>query len=167
MSLSGQCTAQSTESGTVENVLTPQGCENEDVTVRTWGWLAAVIDVVLIVLFAVIGRSSHGEANAPLALWTTAWPFLAGWAIGYVTSGGWARPLRLWPTGVVVWILTVFVGLAIRVATGQGDVDGNPLPISFVIVATVVLGMFLLGWRLLARGLQRLVVRRSSSTRSA
>jgi hypothetical protein len=54
-----------------------------------------------------------------------------------------------------VWILTVFIGLAIRVATGQGDVDGNPLPISFVIVATIVLGVFLLGWR----GIARLVLR--------
>jgi hypothetical protein len=139
-------------------------CDNGRVTVRTWGWLAAVIDVVLIVVFALIGRSSHGEANAPLALWTTAYPFLAGWVIGYVTSGAWARPLRFWPTGVVVWILTVFVGMAIRVATGQGVVDGNPLPISFVIVATIVLGVFLLGWRAVARGVTRA---RSRRTRTA
>ncbi|WP_267442849.1 MULTISPECIES: DUF3054 domain-containing protein [unclassified Curtobacterium] len=136
-------------------------------TVRTWGWLAAVIDVVLIVVFALIGRSSHGEANAPLALWTTAYPFLAGWAIAYVTSGAWARPLRFWPTGVVAWILTVFVGMAIRVATGQGVVDGNPLPISFLIVATIVLGVFLLGWRAVARGVIRLRARRTPSTREA
>jgi hypothetical protein len=139
----------------------------EGVTVRTWGWLAAVIDVVLVVVFALIGRSSHGEANAPLALWTTAYPFLAGWAIAYVTSGAWARPLRFWPTGVVAWILTVFVGMAIRVATGQGVVDGNPLPISFLIVATIVLGVFLLGWRAVARGVIRLRTRRTPSTREA
>ncbi len=139
----------------------------EGVTVRTWGWLAAVIDVMLIVVFALIGRSSHGEANAPLALWTTAYPFLAGWAIAYVTSGAWARPLRFWPTGVVAWILTVFVGMAIRVATGQGVVDGNPLPISFLIVATIVLGLFLLGWRAVARGVIRLRTRRTPSTREA
>lgn len=132
-------------------------------TNRTWGWLAAVIDVVLIVLFALIGRSTHGESNAALGLWTTAYPFLAGWAIGYVTSGAWARPLRSWPTGVVVWILTVFVGMAIRVATGQGDVDGNPLPVSFLIVATIVLGLFLLGWRTVARLVCRAVGRRRSA----
>jgi hypothetical protein len=137
------------------------------VTVRTWGWLAAVIDVVLIVVFALIGRSSHGEANAPLALWTTAYPFLAGWAIAYVTSGAWARPLRSWPTGIVAWVLTVFVGMAIRVATGQGVVDGNPLPISFVIVATIVLGVFLLGWRAVARGVIRLRARRTTPPREA
>ncbi|WP_439690372.1 DUF3054 domain-containing protein [Curtobacterium sp. SP.BCp] len=117
---------------------------------RTWGWLAAVVDIVLIVAFAAIGRSSHAEAFSPLGLWTTAYPFLAGWAIGYVSSGAWGRPLRLWPTGVVVWVLTVFIGMAVRVATGQGVVDGNPLPVSFVIVATIVLAVFLLGWRLVA-----------------
>lgn len=136
------------------------GCENDDVSTRTWGWVAAVVDVLLIVLFALIGRSSHGEANTALALWTTAYPFLAGWAIGYVTSGAWARPLRLWPTGVVVWVLAVFIGLAIRVATGQGDVGGDPLPISFVIVTTIVLGVFLIGWRFLARLLQRAAEKR-------
>jgi hypothetical protein len=126
------------------------------VQTRTFGWLAAVIDVVLIVVFALIGRSSHGEGITPVTLWITAYPFLAGWAIAYVTSGAWSRPLAFWPTGGVCWILTVFVGMAIRVATGQGVVDGNPLPISFVIVATIVLGVFLLGWRAIAR----LVLRR-------
>jgi hypothetical protein len=125
------------------------------VTTRTWGWLAAVIDVVLIVVFALIGRLSHGEGLTPVTLWITAYPFLAGWAIAYVTSGAWARPLALWPTGVLAWILTVFVGMMLRVATGQGVVDGNPLPISFVIVATIVLGLFLVGWRAIIRPIVR------------
>jgi hypothetical protein len=125
------------------------------VTTRTWGWLAAVIDVVLIVVFALIGRLSHGEGLTPATLWITAYPFLAGWAIAYVTSGAWARPLALWPTGVLAWILTVFVGMMLRVATGQGVVDGNPLPISFVIVATIVLGLFLVGWRAIVRPIVR------------
>ncbi|PZF58032.1 DUF3054 domain-containing protein [Curtobacterium sp. MCBD17_034] len=116
-------------------------------TTRTFGWLAAVIDVVLVVVFALIGRLSHGEGATPVTLWITAYPFLAGWAIAYVTSGAWSRPLALWPTGVVAWILTVLVGMAIRVTAGQGVEHGNPLPVSFFIVASVVLGVFLLGWR--------------------
>lgn len=143
------------------------GLRECSVTQHTWGWLAALIDVVLIVVFALVGRSSHGESQTLLALWTTAYPFLAGWAMGFVTSGAWARPLRFWPPGVVVWILTVFIGLAVRVATGQGDVDGDPLPISFVIVATTVLGVFLLGWRGLARLVLRAVARRRGSGTTA
>jgi hypothetical protein len=126
---------------------------------RTSGWLAAVIDVVLLVVFALIGRLSHGEGVTPWTLWVTAYPFLAGWAIAYVTTGAWSRPLALWPTGGVAWILTVFVGMLIRVASGQGVEDGNPLPLSFLIVATIVTGVFLLGWRLIARPLVRRTAR--------
>jgi hypothetical protein len=107
-------------------------------------WLAAVLDVALIVAFAVIGRSSHGEALAPLGLWTTTYPFLAGWAVAVLVSRAWRRPLAVWPTGVVAWLLTVVVGMVLRVATGQG------VAVSFVIVATIVLGVFLVGWRLVA-----------------
>jgi hypothetical protein len=131
------------------------------VTTRTFAWLAAVIDVVLLVLFALIGRVSHGEGLTPWTLWVTAYPFLAGWAIAYVTSGAWSRPLAIWPTGVVAWILTVFVGMVIRVASGQGVEDGNPVPLSFLIVATVVTGVFLLGWRLVLRPVVRRAERRA------
>jgi len=120
---------------------------------RTWGWLAAVVDIVLIVAFALIGRSSHAEASSVVGAWTTAYPFLAGWAVGYLVSAAWQRPLRIWPTGLVVWVATVAVGMLLRVLTGQGDVAGDPLPLSFVIVATVVLGLFLVGWRAIVRPL--------------
>jgi uncharacterized membrane protein len=118
---------------------------------RTRGWLAAVVDIVLIVAFALIGRSSHAEAASPIGLWTTAYPFLAGWAVGWLVVRGWARPMRLWPTGVVVWVATVAIGMLLRVLTGQGDVAGDPLPLSFVIVATISLAVFLLGWRAVVR----------------
>uniref|UniRef100_A0A942SYK4 DUF3054 domain-containing protein n=1 Tax=Neobacillus citreus TaxID=2833578 RepID=A0A942SYK4_9BACI len=106
-----------------------------------------MIDIVLVIVFALVGRSSHAEAASLTGLWTTAYPFLAGWLVGSLVVRSWRHPLRLWPTGVVVWVLTVAVGMLLRVLTGQGNVDGNPLPLSFVIVATVVLGIFLLGWR--------------------
>ncbi|WP_069711591.1 DUF3054 domain-containing protein [Curtobacterium sp. ER1/6] len=118
---------------------------------RTRGWLAAVVDIVLIVAFALIGRSSHAEAASPIGLWTTAYPFLAGWAVGWLVVRGWTRPLRLWPTGVVVWVAAVAIGMLLRVLTGQGDVAGDPLPLSFVIVATISLAVFLLGWRAVVR----------------
>lgn len=118
---------------------------------RTRGWLAAVVDIVLIVAFALIGRSSHAEAASPIGLWTTAYPFLAGWAVGWLVVRGWTRPMRLWPTGVVVWVATVAIGMLLRVLTGQGDVAGDPLPLSFVVVATISLAVFLLGWRAVVR----------------
>jgi UPF0716 family protein affecting phage T7 exclusion len=42
---------------------------------------------------------------------------------------------------VLVWLSTVLVGMLLRAASGAG------VQTSFVVVATVVLGLFLLGWR--------------------
>jgi hypothetical protein len=46
---------------------------------------------------------------------------------------------------VSAWLGTVALGMALRVVSGQGTA------VSFVIVALIFLGLFLLGWRLLAR----------------
>ncbi len=107
-------------------------------------WQGALVDIVLILVFAGIGRASHAEDNAVLGAALTAWPFLVGAATGWMLvrwrSGRW--PLALGP-GISVWLLTVLVGLLLRAATGQG----TALP--FVVVAGVVLGLFLLGPRVL------------------
>ena len=61
------------------------------------------------------------------------------------------RPRRPWTLlwGAVVWIVTVLGGILLRLATG----DTAEVP--FIIVATIVLGVFLLGWRALAALLRR------------
>ena len=51
--------------------------------------------------------------------------------------------------GIPVWVCAVAVGMLLRVATGAGTA------FSFVVVATVVLGVFLLGWRALAALVRR------------
>ena len=84
----------------------------------------------------------------------TAWPFLAGAAAAWLALRLWRSPLALWPAGVAVWLGTVAIGMLLRAATGQVVV----LP--FVIVALLVLGVFLLGWRLLAGAARRLRTRR-------
>ena len=53
-------------------------------------------------------------------------------------------PLAIvWP-GVPVWLMTVALGMLIRTSAGQG------VEPSFIAVAAVVLGVFLVGWRLVA-----------------
>lgn len=114
--------------------------------------LAGVLDAALVLLFAAVGRHSHAESGAVLGVLTTAWPFLAGAAAGWLVSGlgRWADPRTL-RGGIPVWAGAVAVGMLLRVVTGRGTA------VSFVIVATVVLGIFLLGWRAVAA---RLVARR-------
>ena len=110
--------------------------------------LALVLDLVLIVLFAYIGRASHGE-NAVAGLWITSWPFLAGAFVGWLSGRVWRKPLAPWRSGLEVWAGTLIAGMLLRVAVGQG------VAVSFIIVAGIVLFVFLVGWRLIATALRR------------
>ncbi|MFT4211568.1 MAG: DUF3054 domain-containing protein [Microbacterium sp.] len=102
---------------------------------------ALAADVVLVVVFAIIGRASHHEDLAIGGIAQTAWPFLAGMLIGWAVMLAWRAPLAPVRTGVGVWAATVVGGMLLRAASGQG------VEIAFVIVAAVVLFVFLVGWR--------------------
>jgi hypothetical protein len=102
---------------------------------------AALLDVAFVLLFVVIGRVSHSETLDVAGTLQTLWPFLIGLALGWVVTLAWRDPMRVrWP-GIPVWLVVVAGGMALRAASMQG------VELSFVIVATVVLGIFLLGWR--------------------
>lgn len=102
---------------------------------------AALLDAVVIVLFAVIGRSSHAEDVTVAGVVTTAWPFLAGAGLGWLAARAWRAPMRVRWSGITVWLGALAGGMALRVIAGQGTA------ISFVVVAGAFLGLFLLGWR--------------------
>lgn len=107
--------------------------------------LAACIDVLLVVAFAALGRSSHSREATILGLWATAWPFLAGLAITWVSARVSKHPLSPARSGVPLWIGTVVIGMILRALTGAG----TALP--FILVATGSLALFLVGWRLIAQ----------------
>jgi hypothetical protein len=108
-----------------------------------------VIDVAGVTLFVLIGRTSHSEGVAIVDTLDTLWPFLAGLALGWVLTFAWLRPLSiLWP-GIPIWIITVAAGMLFRASAGQ-DVAS-----AFVAVATVFLGLYLVGWRLIAMPIAR------------
>ncbi len=109
--------------------------------------LAYLVDVVLVVAFVLIGRASHNEG--PLGTLVTLWPFIAGLVIGWIGARAWHTPLVLRWTGLTIWAATVIVGMLLRAVSGQGVQFG------FVVVTTLVLGIFLLGWR----GVVQLVLR--------
>ncbi|ATQ29456.1 membrane protein [Rhodococcus ruber Chol-4] len=108
----------------------------------------ALIDVVLVIVFAALGRASHDEGVDLVGLASTAWPFLAGLTAGWIATAALYKekfdPWLVVPTGVLAWLSTVVVGMLLRVVTGQGTAG------SFIVVASIVLAVFLLGWRLLA-----------------
>jgi len=104
--------------------------------------VAAVLDICCVVIFVVIGRASHVKGESLAGIASTSWPFLCGLAAGWLVSRAWRRPLALLPAGVAAWLATVALGMILRVVSGQGTA------LSFVLVALVFLGLFLLGWRL-------------------
>ncbi len=102
---------------------------------------ALVVDAVLVVVFAIVGRASHAEGLTLAGVWGTAWPFLAGLAAGWVAARAWRHPLSAWPTGVVIWAAVLAFGMLLRLLSGQGTA------LAFVVVAALTLALFLVGWR--------------------
>jgi len=113
-------------------------------------WVAVLADVCCVLVFVIIGRASHTQGETAGGIASTSWPFLAGLAAGWLASRAWLRPLALRPSGVAVWLCTVAIGMVLRVVSGQGTA------VAFIVVALAFLGLFLLGWRLMARFRRRL-----------
>ena len=111
--------------------------------------MAVLADVVCVIVFCTIGRRSHAEGITVAGVVETAWPFLAGTAVGWLAVRGWRRPTTLAPTGLVIWLCTVVIGMLLRKATSQGTA------LSFVVVASLVTAILLLGWRVAVSALAR------------
>lgn len=106
--------------------------------------IALLADIVCVIVFCTIGRRSHAEGLTVAGIAQTAWPFLAGTGVGWLLIRGWRQPFTVIPTGVVVWVCTVVVGMLLRKATSAG------VHASFVVVASIVTAVLLLGWRVVA-----------------
>ena len=111
--------------------------------------LRFMLDVVCIVIFVIIGRRNHDESTDAVGTLRTAAPFLIALLGAWVGAKAWRAPRAL-ATGVVLWIVTVVVGLGVRRFVFG---DGTATP--FVIVATLVLGLLLVGTRLPRRPIWR------------
>lgn len=106
------------------------------------GWLASLLaDVVGVLVFCAVGRRSHAEGLTIAGVAATAWPFLTGTVIGWLASRAWQRPTAVAPTGLIVWLFTVMVGMLLRKLSSAG------VAASFVVVAATVTALVLLGWR--------------------
>lgn len=111
---------------------------------------ALALDVLLVVVFAITGRASHAETLDAMGVWQTGWPFLAGLLLSWAATRAWRSPFGpLWP-GIGLWLGTVAIGMLLRLATGSGAA------LAFVIVATLTLGAFLVGWRAIVALVRRI-----------
>jgi hypothetical protein len=115
---------------------------------------AAAFDVVAVIVFVAAGRRSHDEGGNALAETAkVAAPFLLALGVAWFVVRAWRRPEAI-RTGAGVWVVTVALGMLLR-----RTVFDRGTAASFVIVATLVTGALLLGWR----AAQLVVARRRGS----
>ena len=105
---------------------------------------AAITDLLLIVVFAVIGRRSHDEGSALAGTLTVAAPFLIAYVIAAIACRIDRAPLGV-GRGALTAAVAVGLGLVLR-----GTVFGRGLAPAFVVVAFVTITALLVGWRVVA-----------------
>ena len=105
---------------------------------------AALADLAAVVVFVALGRLSHRETGS---WWGSTLrillPFVIGLVIAWGAAQAWKRPMRL-TTGVLVWVFTTAVGLVLR-----RWVFDRGIAATFVVVTSLVLGLAIVGWRVL------------------
>ena len=107
-------------------------------------WTTLGLDLAWVLIFAVIGRLSHGEAADPFGVAVTAWPFIVALLGTTVALFSMNKPTDQLLYGAIVWLGTLMFGMWIRADSGAG------LEPSFVVVAGSFLAVGMLGWRWIA-----------------
>ena len=107
-------------------------------------WLKALgLDLAWVLVFAAIGRVSHGEAANPGGILMTAWPFAVALVGTTMVMIGLKRPTDQLLNGAVVWAGTLGFGMWMRASAGEG------VQVSFMVVAGIFLALGMIGWRLI------------------
>jgi hypothetical protein len=107
-------------------------------------------DALAFLVFAALGRSSHGEAAGPSAILQvaeTAAPFAIGWfavapLIGACRATVVSQPRAMLGRTALAWLMAWPIGLGLRALARHA-----PIPMSFAIVVLVTNMIILLGWR--------------------
>lgn len=117
--------------------------------------LLAVADVVSLVIFAAIGKSSHSADGSldPLAVLVTAFPFVSAWLATSPITGVYSPDERGDGSSVVAstavkvgkgWALAVPLGIALR-----GAIKGYVPPVPFMVVTLISTLIIVAGVRIL------------------
>jgi MFS-type transporter involved in bile tolerance (Atg22 family) len=112
---------------------------------RVW----IVVDALIVLVFVVIGRSTHHHGLRVSGIVSTTWPFAVGLVLGWLCVVFRRQDGASLKGGVVIWLFTVIAGMTLRVLFGQGTA------LAFVFVALGFLGALMLGLRTLARSYLR------------
>jgi hypothetical protein len=117
------------------------------------GPLVLAVDALAVVVFVIIGRRSHDEGSALGGIVAVSAPFLLALGVAWLAGGRWRRSANSAMDvrfGLCVWAVTVILGLLAR-----RFLFARSTAASFVVVASIVLGLFLVGWRAVAAAVAR------------
>ena len=106
---------------------------------------ALVADIILVIAFAAVGFYTHAQVLTVDGVVQTSWPFLVGLGCAWILSAAWTAPLAPMRTGVAIWSTTILLGMIIRFAVGAGIAG------PFIIVASALNFLTLVGWRVIGR----------------
>lgn len=108
---------------------------------------AVLADLVAVIVYVSVGRSSHDDPLSASGLIETGWPFVVGIIGGYIGIVLSRWPLLSLRGGAMIAAMTVIIGVVLR-----SGVAGDGAPFSFVVVTVLVLSALMLGWRAVIRG---------------
>lgn len=108
-------------------------------------WLALLGDVAVLVVFVLVGRRSHHEDAGFAGFLRVWWPFAVALAVAWLVTVLWRAPLA-WMRAIAAWLVTVVLGMALRIAAEDRD-----FKVAFLIVALLFVGAGMLGWRAVVR----------------
>ncbi|MCS6883221.1 MAG: DUF3054 domain-containing protein [Oscillochloridaceae bacterium] len=107
-------------------------------------------DVLALLLFAAIGRRSHGEAAGPgaiLEVARTAAPFILGWLIAATLAGAYTPARTRGPGAMALATLIGWTGGLLLGAVFRALMIGRFSPMSFYVITFLVALAILGGWR--------------------
>lgn len=131
--------------------LTPPGAAAPPDLLPTWEMVALFVgDFLVLMLFAVLGRSSHAmdvSTGTLPAVMNTAAPMMLGWLLAGIVTGVYTTA-GMYPTGRVLLrtLLTGVIAGPLGVAL-RALWLGRPIIPTFVLVATGTSALMMLVWR--------------------
>jgi hypothetical protein len=107
--------------------------------------LALLGDIAVLVVFVLVGRRSHHEDAGFAGFLRVWWPFAVALGVAWFVTGLWRTPLA-WPRAVAAWLVTVALGMVVRIVA-----EDREFKVAFTIVTLLFVGAGMLGWRAVAR----------------
>jgi hypothetical protein len=102
------------------------------------------LDLTSVLVFVAMGRATHETGTSLSGYVEVAAPFVIGLVVGWIATRAWREPMSV-RTGIGVLASTLTIGMLLRKLVWDGGIQ-----VSFVLVATAFLTLFLVGWRLVA-----------------